>query len=167
MNDSVQETLRGGCIARRAQHEGKLTYSCSCWTLTKRQTDKLNSCYTQFLRQIVKGGTQQETAQRAYTTRAGESREFSKYIHTNDRILELSGSESITCFIARQQRNWIGHCLRASDSNYVKRLTFLDYIKNMPKKSGILDSTYRQVMLRAKSNGITEVNERAKLVARK
>ena len=45
--------------------------------------------------------------------------------------------------------------------------TSLDYYKNKPKKPGILDSTYRQVINRVKAAKISEEEEIADLLMRK
>ena len=49
---------------------------------------------------------------------------------------------------------------------YIKKLTFSDYFAGEAKKSGVTDSTYRQVMLSAKKNNLTEKEQLDKMVNR-
>ena len=75
---------------------------------------------------------------------------------TAERVLEITGAETMKSFITKQQDNWIGHCIRAEDHDYIKRLTFPDYHKNEPKKRGKMSTTYGQVLKRFEDKNMTE-----------
>ena len=144
----------------------RMVYGCACWTLTKRQTEKINAAYTQFLRHMVKAGNQKQAQQTQYTRKDGSEHHFSKYLLTNDEVIKRSGAKSLTSFIQEQQQNWIGHCARASVDEYIKTLTFHSFYKNEKQTSGVLDSTYRQVVNRAKTDGVTQKQLHEKMVTK-
>ena len=82
---------------------------------------------------MVKGGQQKQQTRHTYTTKAGETKDFAKYILTNQHISEICNDEPLTEFIYRQQKNWIAHCARANEDTYIKKLTFADYFKHEKK----------------------------------
>ena len=136
--------------------EARVTYLCQTWTITNVQTQKLQSTICQLLRSMVKGG-QQRLAPEGYTRKNGTTAEFSRYRFTNEEILKIAKMEPISEYILKQQTNWIGHCVRAEDSTFIKQLTFPDWPKTITKKSGIMPTTYRQVFLNFKKEGKTEL----------
>ena len=100
---------------------------------------------------MVKGGLQNQEAQ-CYTKKDGTEGTFAKPVLKNEEILKITGIESITVYVHRQQDNWIGHCIRADDDTYIKRLTFADHFKGEAKKRGKLNTTYVQVLQRFECN---------------
>ena len=129
----------------------RLTYLASGWTITKSELDKIQSATTSLLRHMVKGGLQNQEAQ-CYTKKDGSEGTFAKPVLKNEEILKITGIESITEYVHRQQDNWIGHCIRADDDTYIKRLTFADHFKGEAKKRGKLNTTYVQVLQRFECN---------------
>ena len=127
----------------------RMTYLCGGWTITQAQINRLDAAYIKFLRHMVKGG-RQRTAAITYTRKNGTEGTYSKPILTKEQILKLTKIETLNEFINRQQEKWIAHCVRADDDSYIKQLTFPDYYTGEAKKPGILNSTYRQVLLRFK-----------------
>ena len=144
----------------------KLVYGCQSWCLTKKQSDKLDATYISFQRKMVRGGSQRQ-AKETYTRKDGSEGEFSKFRMTNEKIVDICKRGKLSDFIQRQQQNWIGHCVRANDKNFIKQLTFLDYFKGEKKKTGVTDSTYRQVLHRCKETGISETDMILKMKERK
>ena len=136
----------------------KLVYGCQSWCLTKKQTEKLDAIYIGFQRMMVRGGSQR-LEKETYTRKDGSEGEFSKFRLSKEQIVDICKRGKLSDFIHKQQQNWIGHCIRASDKNFIKQLTFLDYFKSEKKKTGVTDSTYRQVLLRYKENNKTETEK--------
>ena len=132
----------------------RLTYGCQCWSPTQQQFKKLDSCYTKLIRHMIRGGFQRQKDALSYTTKDGDEKTFKKLKFTNENIQKISGAKTVSEFIKERQSDWIGHCVRADDMRYIKKLTFLDYHKGESKKRGITDSTFRQVQRRS-----THINE--------
>ena len=114
---------------------------------------------------MIKGG-QQRTKAISYTRKNGTTGEFTKPVMRNAEILKIANTESIADYIQRQQESWIGHVIRADDDTYIKQLTFADFPKGIPKKRGILNTTYRTVLCRYKKEKFTEKEMITKLKAR-
>ena len=104
---------------------------------------------------MIKGGLQRQTAQE-YSRKDGTVGEFSKYRFKNTDISRITKAKEIPIFILEQQTNWISHCIRADDNTYIKQLTFPDYFKSVKKKTGVLLTTYGQVLKSYKSRQISE-----------
>ena len=96
-----------------------------------------------------------------YTRKHGSEGAYSKLRLTKDRIVEICKGGRLSDFIHRQQQIWTDHCVRARDTNFIKQLqAFVDYFKDKgeKKKTGITDSTCRQVQCRrAAEKGLTEM----------
>ena len=133
----------------------RMTYLCGAWTITENQMSKMDSHYIKLIRHMVKGG-RQRSSPIPYTRKNGTIGTYSKPIITNDQIVKITKIELLSVFIKRQQENWIAHCVRADDNDYIKLLTFPDYYVGEAKKRGVLNSTYRQVWLRHKDKNETE-----------
>ena len=99
----------------------RLTYLCQTWTITNVQTKKLQSTICQLLRSMVKGG-QKRLSPESYTRQNGTTAEFSRYRFSNEEILKIAKMEPVSEYILKQQTNWIGHCVRAEDTTFIKQL---------------------------------------------
>ena len=132
-----------------------MTYLCAGWTITEAQMNRLQSSFIRFLRYLVKGG-RERTGTIEYTRKNGTIGTYSKPKMTSERVLEITGAQTLNDFIIKQQENWIGHCIRADDGDHIKCLKFPDYFKNEPKKRGKMSSTYQQVQKRFETNNMTE-----------
>ena len=89
----------------------RLTYSCSVWTTTAAQLDKICSAYTSMLRKMVKGGYKRKTNQWSF-------------VYTNDDIKRLCHAPEVSKFVMIQQRNYATHIIRKDNSSIAKRLFF-------------------------------------------
>ena len=98
---------------------------------------------------MIKDGFQRQKDEISYITKDGAEKTFSKLKLTNENILKTNGTKPVSNFIKERQSDWIGHCIRADDMRYIKKLTFLDYYKGESKKRGVTDSTFRQVQRRS------------------
>ena len=94
--------------------------------------DKLQSTYTTFLRYMIREGMQRQNPQE-YRRKDSTTGEFSKFKLSNDQIWAIARTETISTFILRQMTNWIGHCVRADDTTYIKQLTYQDFFKTDKK----------------------------------
>ena len=90
----------------------RLTYSCQIWNLTTRQTDQINSTYMAMIRKMVKGGYRRKTE-------TGWSFEKS-----NSELHRICGTEDVSKYTARQQRNYLAHLARQPSTRLTKRLLF-------------------------------------------
>lgn len=134
----------------------RLTYLAAGWTITKSQLEKLDSCYIRFLRNMIKGGWQRQKSEKYVRKKDGVEGEFAKLKVTNKEILKIAKIKTITEFVHQRQEDWIGHCVRAKNSTFIKQLTFADYFKTDVKKRGVLNSTYRQVSIKFKEKNHDE-----------
>ena len=117
--------------------------------------NKFDSAFIKLLRHMVKGG-RQRTAPITYVRKNGTEGTYSKPVLTKEKILKITNMEMPKEFIIRQQEKWVAHCVRAEDDCYIKLLTFPDFYPGEAKKSGILNTTYRQVLQRYKKSGKTD-----------
>ena len=143
----------------------RLTYMCQCQVFTKVQFDKFDSEFIKLIRFMIRGGRQKRMAQ-VYTRNDGTQNEFSKYLYTNNDIVRMSGVELVSSYIKRQQTNWVNHAIRSDDSCFVKRLTFPDYPAGTKKKTGILQTPYKQVLKYYRDMNITEAQMLADIMKR-
>ena len=82
--------------------------------------------------------------------------EFAKLRTTNKEIMKIAKITTITDFVRRRQEDWIAHCVRAENSTFIKQLTFADSFKTDVKKRGVLNTTYRQVLMKYKESDKNE-----------
>ena len=104
---------------------------------------------------MIKGGQQRLPAEK-YLRKNGTEGEFTRYKLSNEKIWKIAQCTTISQFIKNQQTNWIGHCIRSKDTNMIKMLTFPDFPKDLKKKTGILQTTYRQTLQFHKIENLTE-----------
>ena len=114
----------------------RLMYGCQCWVLTKAQINRLESQYIQLLRYLVKGGHQRKPEIIEYTRKDGKRATYKKLLYLNEQIKSKTNTRPLKDFYQKQQHNWIGHCVRAPDDSYIKKLTFADSYRGKPKKRG-------------------------------
>ena len=91
----------------------RLTYSCQAWSITEKQLEKITSTYCAMLRKMIKGG---------YRRRAGTW----SYVLSNENLLRLGRTESISTFVSRMQRNYAAHIIRMENTSTLKRAMFND-----------------------------------------
>ena len=105
---------------------------------------------------MIKGGWQRQKSEKYVRKKDGVEGEFAKLRVTNKEILKIAKIKTITEFVNQRQEDWIGHCVRANNSTFIKQLTFPDYYDTDVKKRGVLNSTYRQVLIKFKDNDYNE-----------
>jgi len=133
----------------------RMTYMCQSQCYTKVQLNRLDSEYCRFLRFMIKGGHQRLPAEK-YLRKNGTEGEYTRYKMSNEKIWKIAKCNRVSQFIKNQQINWIGHCVRSKDTNMIKMLTFQDFPKDLKKKTGILQTTYRQTLQFHKIEKFTE-----------
>ena len=141
----------------------RLTYLSAGWTITKVQLEKLDSCYIRFLRNMIKGGWQRQKSEKYVRKKDGVEGEFAKLKITNKEILKIAKIKTISEFVQQRQEDWIGHCVRADNSTFIKQLTFADYFETDVKKRGPMSTTYRQVLKKFEESNYDE-NEMIKMM---
>ena len=111
MNSKIYLTTRVKIL--NALVRSRLTYSCQAWSITKKQLEKITSTYCAMLRKMIKGG---------YRRRPGTW----SYVLSNEDLLRLGKTESISTFVSRMQRNYASHVVRKENTSTLKRLMFND-----------------------------------------
>lgn len=114
----------------------RLTYSCQCWSLTEKQKQKISTTYSGMVRRMVKGGFRRK-------------KDSWSFVLTNSEILKMSGSDEISKFIEKQQRNFVARTIRMDNISGTKRLLFNNNQSRVPGRAITLYSTV------LKSEGIT------------
>ena len=89
----------------------RLTYSCQTWSISRVQFQRLSSVYCSMLRKMIKGGYRRK-------------RDSWSYVLSNKDILQISKTEDISKFAARQQRNYAAHVIRKDNDSIAKRAMF-------------------------------------------
>ena len=103
--------LRTRTVVFNALVRSRLTYSCQIWSLTKKQIEHINARYTNMIRKMVRGGFRRKEG--SYS-----------YVITNEDLLQKCNTESMVKYIRRQQRNFLAHIVRKSDTSITKLLLF-------------------------------------------
>ena len=91
-----------------------LTYACQNWNVSKTQMDRLDVTYRGFLRRMVRGGFHF----------VNESENDYRYRISNEQLHNLCGSFDVSCFIRKQQQNYMKHVIRMPLDRSVKMLAF-------------------------------------------
>ena len=89
----------------------RLAYGCQTWTLSSAQKYRLNASYMSMLRKMVRGGYKRKPDEWAYQL-------------TNQSLLDICKTESITTFTDRQKSRYLAHLLRLPDTAITKRVVF-------------------------------------------
>ena len=90
----------------------RLTYSCQTWNLNTRQIARINSCYTSMLRKMVRGG---------YKRKTGTEWHFEL---SNNDIHTICGTKDVNEFTESQQKTYLAHLSRQSNTSLTKQLLF-------------------------------------------
>ena len=105
----------------------RLTYSCQTWNLTSRQSDHIDATYTSMLRKMVKGGFRRK-----------KDGDWS-FVLRNSDLHRICGTEDISDYTARQQRKYLAHLARQSNTTLTKRLLFNDNESHKPGRQSNLE----------------------------
>ena len=97
----------------------RLTYGCQTWSLNTAQLQRIVSCYMGMLRKMVRKG---------YRRIDGTFR----YAISNVQLLRTCGTSCISDFIATQQKKYLAHVVRISDTCIAKKLLFNGSISRRP-----------------------------------
>ena len=128
----------------------RLTYGCHAWRPTTTEIGKIDTIYRSFLRKMIFRGYERVNPPPAPSSgSSSEEDQFDdeeydwRYVINNERLLNITGTQDISCFYHLQQQNWIAHTIRRDNDNPCKRLTFYDICrKKLGRKSpSILDRT--------------------------
>ena len=91
-----------------------MTYGCQCWSVTKKNLDKLDRSYHLMLRKMVWGGFRRIDQQ---------NNDFCYKISTQ-QLHQICQTEDISTYIRNQQVNFLAHIARQSNDCTTKRMTF-------------------------------------------
>ena len=89
----------------------RLTYACQAWSLTKQQIDKVDSTYMGMIRRMVRNGFKRKADTYAF-------------VHSNQRLLMMSGTVLPSEFVKKIQRSFVAHIVRRDDHTILKRMLF-------------------------------------------
>ena len=108
----------------------RMVYGCQTWCLTSTQTKKMDSNYFTYLRKMATGG---------YRRKEGSW----SYVHTNEQLLNMSGTTSVNTFVHKQQKKYVAHLVRRPNTCMMKQLLFNS---NKSKKRGQLNTLLTSVI---------------------
>ena len=96
----------------------RLTYGTQAWYINEECMRKLESCWMELLRQMVKGGWS-----RLPTPEHAEETVY-KLRYTNIEILHITRTENLRSVIRNQYLKYIGHVCRCSNTMLTKKILF-------------------------------------------
>ena len=109
-----------------------LTYGSHCWRPSSQELSKIESTYRYFMRCMVYNGHKRvnppsnpgsDGNESGENTDADEDVDWA-YVIDNQRLYEITQSETIQSYYEQQQRNWMSHVIRRPNNNVCKALTF-------------------------------------------
>ena len=133
----------------------KLTYGCQNWALTIAQYNRIDACQNIMFRKMIRGGFKRAKVSEE------NSNEF-KFYYPNVRILKITKSEFVSDYIKRQQRNYVAHLIRTSNTNPTKQM--MHNSDKYHKRGRQAPELYQQVI---QQSGVPEVEFRSQAVDRK
>ena len=89
----------------------RLTYACQTWSLRKQQIDRVDSTYMGMIRRMVRNGFKRKADTYAF-------------VHSNQRLLMMSGTVLPSEFVKKIQRSFVAHIVRRDDHTILKRMLF-------------------------------------------
>ena len=108
----------------------RLTYGCHCWRPTSQEMNKIEATYRYFMRCLVYNGHKRvnppsdPSSDQSDSEQEIEEEVDWRYVINNERLYEITQSDSIQEYYENQQRNWISHIIRRPNNNICKALTF-------------------------------------------
>ena len=111
VNMRTRRKILESCVRSR------LTYATQAWYPNEQQMKKLEVCWNQCLRSMVRGGWK----------RKGDSNESEadySFVYTNKRIQDIVGTQSVRRHINRVYLKYIGHVCRAENTAITKKIMF-------------------------------------------
>ena len=79
--------------------------------LTSTQEDRIDSTYCSMVRKMVRGDYKRKPNEWGYQ-------------FTDEHFLELAKTESVSAFVGRQRKHYLGHVIRMPNTSMVKRMMF-------------------------------------------
>ena len=143
----------------------RLCYCCETWTLTVKQMNHIESAHIQLLRRMIRGGMERRSSkQDIKAAKKGEDIEINwAWKFTNEIILSISKSPSLTTFIPKQNLKWVAHICRAPNESLTKQLMFTDekYVKIGRRPKTVLENVLdRQSEFKSPETFLRECFER-------
>ena len=121
-----------------------LLYGCETWKITKANEKQLDTFQTKCLRRILKIRWQQRIP--------------------NERVMEISGLNNISCGIRRRRWNWLGHNLRREGEDDCK--TALGWQPEGRRARGRPKTTWRRTVEKERNEAGWRSWNTAKVAAR-
>ena len=112
VNMGTRRKLMEACVRSR------LTYGTQAWYINELHLGKLESCWMDLLRQLVKGGRA-----RLPTAEGAEEIEY-RLRYTNLDILRITKSTNLRNIIRGQYLKYIGHVCRCNNKMLTKKILF-------------------------------------------
>lgn len=119
----------------------RLTYSCQTWSLSTAQLNKINSCYINCLRKLLKNGFIRKDGKFLKKKDKYENDEVIEYSfrYSNDDVLKITKCENLEGFIMRLKTNYLAYLARQPNTTISKQLIFAVNDDNK-KKGNSLDT---------------------------
>ena len=119
INIRTRRKLVESCVRSR------LTYGIAAWFPNEQQIRKLESCWMQCLRSMVKGGWSRKNIPDSSEDEEDEVQETDYgFIYTNKQIQKILKTTPLKDFIYSQYLKYIGHICRAENTSLTKIMLF-------------------------------------------
>ena len=99
----------------------RLCFLCGTWCITQKLRKKLETCQSQHLRSMIRGGWARRGGSRELQDEVGYN--FA-YLYRDSRIYELTRSGTVLNFIDFQRAKWISHVVRTDNDRLIKQTMF-------------------------------------------
>ena len=108
VNMSTKRKLLEACVRMR------LTYSSQAWLPNETEITKMESCWSQMLRSLVRGGWK----------RVNKDEGDYSFCYTNDEVMNIVKTVPIRNFVYEQHHKYIGHVCRGENYTLTKMMLF-------------------------------------------
>ena len=112
VNKRTRRKMVEACVRSR------LTYGLQAFYPNERQLKKLEACWSQLLRSMVRGGWKRQASE--------NDEENFRFVYTNKRIEELMGTMPLRDFIDKQYLRYVGHICRLDNFCLAKVMLFTE-----------------------------------------
>ena len=99
----------------------RLCFLCGTWCITQKLRKKLETCQSQHLRSMVRGGWARKGGSRELQDEIGYN--FA-YLYNSTKIYKLTKSETVLNFVDFQRAKWVSHVVRTDNDRLIKQSMF-------------------------------------------
>ena len=116
INMKTRKKLLESCVRSR------LVYGTQAWLPNEQERKKLEVCWLQMLRNMVKGGWKRRNVPEDSSD--DESEADYSFVYNNKKIQEIVRTQPLETFINSQYLKYIGHVCRGGNTSLTKKMLF-------------------------------------------